>query len=95
MTDAQLRAIARLIENEGPNRVVVSPSGEATTSRRAREDHGIFPTTIFIRDDLWSLGTPRQFEQIAYKLGEREWIARMMLADDEWRLFRMDGLEVP
>ena len=95
MTDAQLRSIARLIENEGPSRVVISVSGEATTPRRAREDHDIFPTTIFIRDDLWSLGAPRQFEQVAYKLWEREWVARMMLADDEWRLFRMDGLEVP
>lgn len=95
MTDAQLRSIARTIENEGPDRVVIDSSGEATTPKRAREDYDIFPTTIFIRDDAWSLGAPRRFIQLAYKLWEHEWIARMELGDDEWRLFRMDGLEVP
>lgn len=95
MTDAQLRSFARCIEYEGPRRVVINVSGEATTPKRAKENYDIFPAVIFIRDDLWSLGAPRELAPTAYKLWEHEWIARMELFDDEWRLFRMDGLEVP
>ena len=95
MTDAQLRSLAGLIEHEGPDRVVIDSSGTAVPPASADSDHGISPTTIFIRDDAWSLGAPRQFTQVACMLWKEQWIARMELADDEWRLFdHRSGREV-
>lgn len=74
-TPEQLSKLVQEILRRGPDRVVINSGGEAVPPRRAREEHGIDPTVIFIRDDGWSLGAPADFEQVAHKLWANEWIA--------------------
>jgi len=59
----------------GPTRVVIDESGEATTPGCAKDDHGIVPTVIFLRDDGWTLGAPEQFREVARKMWDDEYIA--------------------
>ena len=60
----QLQAFAKDIMEHGPQRVMISVD-EAVSSRRAREDYGINPDVIFIRNDGWSLGAPTRLEAAA------------------------------
>jgi hypothetical protein len=55
------------------NRVVINESGEATTLIRAAMDHGITPAIIFIKDDGWTLGAPKQFAAAAFELWPDCW----------------------
>jgi len=64
---------AREIMPGGPDRVVVDPSGEAVPSRRAREEYGVQPDVIFIRDDHWTLGAPESLEDVARDMWAGEW----------------------
>lgn len=72
-----LNKAARTIMERGPSRVLISADGEATTSRRARENHGIVPDIVFIRRDGWSLGAPEYLEAAAYRLSSDEWVGFM------------------
>lgn len=65
----------REVVRVGPTRVVINPSGEATTPERAARDHGIRPTVIYVRHDGWSLGAPEQFRAVAERMWEDEWTA--------------------
>lgn len=69
------KEIAKNTLTNGPSRVIINGDGEATTSRRAREQFGISPDIIFIRDDGWSLAAPRQFEATAYGMWPDKWIS--------------------
>lgn len=69
-----LKAALTRIMVHGPDRVVVNQDGEATSSKKAREQYGINPDIIFIREDGWSLGAPWQFENVAWGLWAKEWI---------------------
>jgi len=69
-----LKKVLDEIKIRGPNRVMIDEF-EATSSRRAREEFGIEPTIIFVRNDGCSLAAPPQFEQTAYQMWEKEWVA--------------------
>lgn len=69
-----LPTLAQNILMVGPARVMINAEGEAVASARAREQFGVDPDVIFIRDDGWSLGAPKQFETVAFKLWEGSWI---------------------
>ena len=65
------------IQEAGPDRVVINMEGEATTPRRAFEEHHLSPDIIYVRNDGWSLGTPAEFDEVAKRMWEKEWIAVM------------------
>ena len=69
----------------GPDRVLISSDGEATSSRRAREEHGVNPDVIFIRRDGWSLGAPKHLARVAYRLWADEWVLFIERPDTEER----------
>lgn len=54
-------------------RVVVEASGKAVVPRVAREEFGMTPDIVFIRNDSWRLGAPEQFEDVAYRLWKDHW----------------------
>ncbi len=64
-------AIAK-IKLHGPSRVLVEPD-YAVPCKKAREEYGINPDVIFIREDGWSLGAPKSLEQDAVKMWT--WVA--------------------
>lgn len=70
------RAVADVMR-AGPERVVFSAAGEATSSARARRFHNVIPDIVFIRADGWTLGAPTRFEDIAYRLWSDEWVGFM------------------
>lgn len=51
-----------------PGRVLVSADGTAVPPQRAREEHGVLPDIIFIREDGWALGAPQGLEKEAFAL---------------------------
>ncbi len=57
-----------------PDRIVINQEGEALNPERAAKLH-IYPFFVFVRNDGWTLGTPTAFEDVAYKLWEKEWVA--------------------
>lgn len=70
MTGQEVMDAIRL---HGPTRVVIDGSGEATNSRRAREELGVLPDVLFMRRDGWSLAAPACFEQVAHAMWADEW----------------------
>ena len=60
------------IFRSGPDRVMVGME-DSVSSRRAREDYGIDPDIIFIRNDGWSLAAPSSLEHYAYRTWKAEW----------------------
>lgn len=75
------------MEFKGFNRVVVSKEGDATTPKMAL-DQGISADVGFLRKDGWSLGTPREFEDVAFSLWEQEWTHFILKGDTHWRPLR-------
>jgi len=57
---------------DGPRRVLIDSNGEAVSPKRAKE-LGIEPSTIFIRDDGWSLGCIKNHEPIAAQMWNKNW----------------------
>jgi hypothetical protein len=57
--------------------VVINAHGEALSPRAAKSRKRIIPDIVFIREDGWSLGSPRDLEAIAFGLWEDEWAAFM------------------
>ncbi|MDP2908675.1 MAG: hypothetical protein Q8N77_02620 [Nanoarchaeota archaeon] len=55
------------------NGVVIDSEGSAVQPKIAERDHGITPDIVFIRDDGWTLGAPKIYEDIAYKLWSDYW----------------------
>lgn len=94
MTPAQLRSLARLITHEGPDRVVVDSDGYALPGKVAREQHGVVPTHIFIRDDAWSLGAPDEFVLTAESMYSNAWIGKLERTSTGWRLLDEHGVEI-
>lgn len=72
-----LEAAVKRIMLHGPDRVIINQEGEAVDSRRAREEHGLRPAIVFIRNDGWSLGASSDLEQVAFQQWPREWIGFM------------------
>lgn len=77
MTGEELKSIRAQIFRKGPTRVVVDSKGYATTPDMALRDYGIVPDIVYIRNDGWSLGTPRQWAIVAYRLWMNDWINTM------------------
>lgn len=94
MTPAQLKSLARLILNQGPDRVVVDDQGYALPSKIAREQHGVVPDVIFIRDDAWALGAPMALELVAEGMYTNCWIGKLEKTSVGWRLLDERGGEV-
>ena len=63
------------ILKDGPTRVIVNEEGNAVPSEQAKNEFGLVPTVIFLRNDGWSLGVPRYLESVAKKLWRGSWIA--------------------
>lgn len=63
----------------GPDRVLIGADGTAVPPRRAREEYGIVPDVVFVRNDGWSLGAPIELRVAAYGLWEDEWITVIYL----------------
>lgn len=68
----KIESIVDEILRHGPNRVVISARGEATTPGRAQQLH-IDSDVIFIRKDGWSLGAPQALAAVAEALWADEW----------------------
>lgn len=75
MEYTKLKELVSKVIKEGPNRVVIDSSGEATTPERAVRDHGVTAALIFIRNDGWSVGCPVSFGTVTRSLWEDAWIA--------------------
>ena len=74
--------VAQEIMRRGPDRVMIN-SEEGVPSRRARDEHNVNATIIFIRDDGWSLGAPPEFEADAYRMWADKWVAFMHRPETE------------
>ena len=72
--DNYLKWIALEVMRRGPDRVVISEEGEMVHWKVARDNHGIFPDVVFIRNDGWTLGAPAPLEDVARKLWEHDWL---------------------
>ena len=67
------------IRARGPARVMVSSTGYAVPPGEAEKDYGIKLEIVLIRDDGWSLGTPRKWLEWAMKLWHDYWVCRIEL----------------
>lgn len=76
MSNAQidLQKIADEVMRRGPDRVVINVDGEARPSRIAREQYGVCPDVIFIRNDGWTLGASSHLEATAKRLWRDQWV---------------------
>jgi len=86
-----LRVIEKAFERlkiYGPDRVVIDDSGHAMHPVHARREYGLTPDVVFIRNDGWMLGTPKQFESIARELWKGTWVAQVRLQEKTWVLSR-------
>lgn len=70
---------ARSIIPHGPNRVLVDVGGSAVPPSIARERYMTRPDVIFFRDDGWTLGAPRELEDVARSLWEGNWVGVVRL----------------
>lgn len=57
----------------GFNRVVVTEFGEAVLPNVAIRDYHTSPAIGFRRDDGWSVGSPVEFENVAFNLYPDQW----------------------
>jgi hypothetical protein len=76
---SKLQEFADTIVTNGPTRVLLDCYGTAVSPQRALNEYGIEPEVIFIREDGWSLGAPRQLQEQARKLWRKEWIGVLWL----------------
>jgi hypothetical protein len=61
--------------------VIVSREGKATTPSRALREFSIVADVVFVRDDGWTLGAPRQWAEVARDLWGGSWVAVIHLDD--------------
>ena len=66
----------RDVRANGPKRVMINDH-EATTPYRAKDEHGIEPSIVFLRDDGWTLGAPEHLRGAAQSLWADTWVAVM------------------
>ncbi len=67
--------LAALLEERGPDRVVINKSGEATTPKHAMKEYSAMPDVVFVRDDDWMLGAPTRFVDVAHAMWADKWVA--------------------
>jgi hypothetical protein len=68
---------------EKPARVIINQDGEAVSADRA-ESRGVVPDIIFKREDGWTLGTPKEFENVAYEMWADSWTHFALATDTDW-----------
>jgi hypothetical protein len=68
------------IKKFGPSRVLINKDGEALPPSRAKE-RGHTYSVVFVRDDGWSLGAPKNLEAVAQSMYPEEWIGVIRLPD--------------
>lgn len=68
-----------------PTRVVINSYGDGVSPERAERDYDIKSDIIFIRNDGWTLGTPHEFETIAYSLWKHEWTSFLKICEGVFR----------
>lgn len=60
------------IIQQGPTRVIINEDGIGVPPCMAKN---VSVDIIFIRNDKWSLGAPKEFEEVAYKMWPDTWVA--------------------
>lgn len=73
MDEREIQAVIQQVHEVGPTRVVINVHGEAVPPGRT----SISPDIIYIRNDGWTLGAPREFDGIARKMWADMWVAVM------------------
>jgi len=74
-----------LSRNFSPNRIIINKQGDAVPLKIAIEKYHIFPDIIFMRRDGWSLGAPKELENVAYNLWKDEWQYYIIRPSTEWQ----------
>ena len=69
---------------KGPTRVIVEASGLAVPPKQARDVFQVSSEIIFIRDDGWMLGAPRESESIAFNMWEGSWTHFLRRPHTQW-----------
>ena len=83
MDVTKLNAMVEHVIAHGPTRVVVDEEGSATTPERALEQYRVEPDVVFVRNDGWSLGAPKEFQDVAKKMWEDKWVAFMWIRESD------------
>jgi hypothetical protein len=71
------------VRTNGPRRVVINEHGDATTCQAALTKYKVRPDIVYVRDDGWSLGAPAGLSDVALRLWQDAWIAKINLATFE------------
>lgn len=79
--NVSLKEIILRVKAGGPDRVLYSKNGEATSPKIAAKRYRITPDVVFIRNDGWTLGAPAYFEDVARTLWANDWIAWLRAND--------------
>lgn len=76
--------VASLVNlNWKPRRVVVDEDGHAIPPEAASK-MSIDSDIIFLRNDGWSLGAPKDLEDIAYNMWRNDWVQFARTGDKNW-----------
>jgi len=71
MTGQELKKLCEPVMLRGPTRVVVNAEGEAVAPNRAPRPADL----VFVRDDGWSLGAPKDLIGVAEQMWADSWVA--------------------
>ena len=94
-SDSRLQEAADFILSRGPHRVMVNAEGEAVPPKRAKLEHGIVPSIVFIRGDGWTLGAPEHFAREAEALYPDQWIGFMKKPSRTPKPYKRKGEKAP
>ena len=70
----QIEWVEAALQKDGPRRVIVDKSGQATSPKQAQK-MGVYYEIVFIRNDGWTLGAPVELESDAIALWKERWVA--------------------
>lgn len=74
-----------IIENHfAADRVMVESDGLSVPHKEARDVFKITPDIIFLRNDGWTLGAPKIFERIAFKMWAGDWTHFVRTPHTQW-----------
>lgn len=68
-----------------PDRVIVDRGGYGVPSNIAEKRYKVIPDIIFKRNDGWTLGAPKEFEDVAYRMWRDEWTHFVRRPNSEWK----------
>lgn len=93
MDQTKLKVWVEQTVKNGPTRVVINLSGEATTPERAERDYQVKPDIIYIRNDGWSLGCPAYLDNVTSNMWKDEWVAVTWKDSHAWQWRSWGGNE--